>query len=119
MHLYSERMQYISIFFLILTTHVCVFGYMCVCVCVCVCVCAYIGVECLQCSTLVGLEKMQQLLSSVPDVLNRFLRFSLSDYVLSHSRLRWCPGPDCSIIFSVHSPEPKKVSCSKCSSFCW
>lgn len=78
-----------------------------------------VAIECLQCSTLVGLEKVQSLLASRADMLSRFLRYALSDYVLSHSLLRWCPGPDCSIIFSVHSLQPKKVSCSKCSTSCW
>ena len=81
---------------------------------VCMCV---LGMECLQCGGDGG--GGEAALLPTLDALSRYLCYSLSDYVLTHSLLCRCPGPDCSIIFSVHSPQPKKVSCSKCSACCW
>ena len=74
----------------------------------------------MQCPVRLSLEKVQQLLQHHgANLLNRFNRFALSDFVQSHELLRWCPGADCSIVFQVKVAQAKKVTCSKCHSSCW
>ena len=75
--------------------------------------------ECLQCHRILGLETVQSLLSQHSTALSRYLRFALSDYVVSHPLLRWCPGPNCTVVFQVKQPQAKKVTCSNCSTSCW
>lgn len=36
-----------------------------------------------------------------------------------HSLLRWCPGKDCNMVFSVRQLLPKRVVCKQCSTMCW
>lgn len=68
---------------------------------------------------MVALETVQSMLESHAESSARFLRYALSDYVQSHSLLRWCPGPDCTIVFYASQLQAKKVSCSKCTTTCW
>lgn len=78
-----------------------------------------VAMDCLQCDVLIDMETVQSLLEQRAEDTARFLRFALSDFVVSHPLLRWCPGPNCTIVFQVNEPQAKKVSCSKCSSSCW
>lgn len=77
------------------------------------------AIECLQCQRLLDLETVQSMLQDRAEDSARYLRFALSDYVVSHPLLRWCPGPNCTIVFQVTEHQAKKVSCSKCSTTCW
>jgi len=77
------------------------------------------AIGCLQCEVVMALETVQSMLEQRAQDSARFLRFALSDYVVSHPLLRWCPGPNCSIVFQAEESKAKKVSCSKCSTSCW
>lgn len=76
-----------------------------------------VGIECMQCAVRVSVEKVKELLQS-SEILTKYLRFSLAEYVQSHPQLRWCPGADCSTVFSVKDPQAKQVTCSQCNTSC-
>ena len=80
---------------------------------------AFPAIECLQCPRLLDLDTVQSMLQDRAEDCARYLRFALSDYVVSHPLLRWCPGPNCTIVFQVSEHQAKKVTCSKCSTACW
>ncbi|XP_064401078.1 E3 ubiquitin-protein ligase ARIH2-like [Halichondria panicea] len=76
------------------------------------------SLECMQCPVRLSLEMVQLFLKTNTHTTARYLELSLSEYVLSHTLLRWCPGPDCSIVFQVEERQPKRVECSKCRTNC-
>lgn len=50
----------------------------------------------------------------------RYQKFAFSDYVKSHPELRFCPGPNCNVIFRSKEPKAKRTICSHCkTSFCF
>ncbi|XP_028139818.1 potential E3 ubiquitin-protein ligase ariadne-2 [Diabrotica virgifera virgifera] len=55
-----------------------------------------------------------------PSLRQKYQQYSFQDYVKSHPQLRFCPGPNCSIV--VHSKEikAKRASCNHCKTiFCF
>jgi ariadne-2 len=75
------------------------------------------AIQCMQCSLHVSLEMVRALLSAEPS-LTRYHSLALAEFVQSHKLLRWCPGPNCSIVFKVRERLPKRVTCSNCTSTC-
>lgn len=55
-----------------------------------------------------------------PNLREKYQQFTFQDYVKSHPELRFCPGPNCSIV--VHSKEvkAKRSVCTQCKTvFCF
>jgi hypothetical protein len=75
------------------------------------------AIQCMQCSLHVSLEMVRALLSAEP-TLTKYHSLALAEFVQSHKLLRWCPGPNCSIVFKVRERLPKRVACSNCTFTC-
>lgn len=51
---------------------------------------------------------------------DKYMQFAFRDYVNSHPKLRYCVGPNCSIIIKSNEPQAKRVICKNCkTSFCF
>lgn len=50
----------------------------------------------------------------------RYQLFAFNDHVKSHPELRFCPGPNCSIVVRSKEHKGKRVTCKRCkTSFCF
>jgi ariadne-2 len=50
----------------------------------------------------------------------QYRQFAFHNYVRSHSQLRFCIGPNCTVIFKAEEPLAKRVTCPRCDScFCF
>lgn len=55
-----------------------------------------------------------------PNMREKYQQFSFQDYVKSHPELRFCPGPNCSIVVHSREIKAKRITCSQCkTSFCF
>ena len=55
-------------------------------------------------------------------ITRQVLYFFLIVFILllqGHPKLRFCPGPNCSVIIHAKEPRAKKVECSVCKSVYW
>lgn len=79
------------------------------------------AIECMAqfCTILVPEDFVLSLLSK--SVLReKYQQFLFSDYVRSHPELRFCPGPNCSIIIRAKENKSKRVICKHCkTTFCF
>ncbi|CAG9817003.1 unnamed protein product [Phaedon cochleariae] len=55
-----------------------------------------------------------------PNMREKYQQFSFQDYVKSHPELKFCPGPNCSIVVHSQEPKAKRTTCSQCKTiFCF
>ncbi|CAH0561922.1 unnamed protein product [Brassicogethes aeneus] len=55
-----------------------------------------------------------------PNMREKYQQFTFQDYVKSHPELRFCPGPNCSIVIHSKEMKAKRATCSQCKSiFCF
>jgi ariadne-2 len=73
-----------------------------------------ISVPCMSCSVPIPLGAVKELIQSLPELKDKFERFSIQEFVESHPCLRWCGGRGCDIVFQVEQPSMKRVTCTKC-----
>ncbi|KAL1493400.1 hypothetical protein ABEB36_011461 [Hypothenemus hampei] len=53
-------------------------------------------------------------------IREKYQHFTFRDYVKSHPELRFCPGPNCSVIICSREIKAKRVVCDKCNTgFCF
>ncbi|KAA0203044.1 hypothetical protein HAZT_HAZT004184 [Hyalella azteca] len=53
-------------------------------------------------------------------VREKYHQFAFADYVRSHPELRFCPGPNCTIVVRAKDNKPKRVICEACNTqFCF
>ncbi|ESO83650.1 hypothetical protein LOTGIDRAFT_133000 [Lottia gigantea] len=79
------------------------------------------GIECMgsDCKLLVPEDFICSILKD-PSSREKYFKFSFSDLIDSHSQLRFCPGPNCSIVVRAKEPKSKRVECKSCkSTFCF
>lgn len=51
---------------------------------------------------------------------DKFQQFTFQDYVKSHPQLRFCPGPNCSVVVYSKEPKAKRSVCTNCKTiFCF
>lgn len=79
------------------------------------------GLQCMakDCSILVPEDFIFKILSK-PELRERYTKLTFCDHVKSHPELRFCPGPNCSMIIRAAELLPKKTICSQCKTqFCF
>ncbi|KAG5890979.1 hypothetical protein JTB14_037965 [Gonioctena quinquepunctata] len=55
-----------------------------------------------------------------PNLREKYQQFSFQDYVKSHPQLRFCPGPNCSIVVYSQEIKAKRATCNQCKTiFCF
>uniref|UniRef100_A0A8D9ETM3 RBR-type E3 ubiquitin transferase n=1 Tax=Cacopsylla melanoneura TaxID=428564 RepID=A0A8D9ETM3_9HEMI len=55
-----------------------------------------------------------------PSLHDKYEGFSFRDFVSTHPSLRFCPGPNCSVVMRARESKPKRATCSGCAtSFCF
>lgn len=55
-----------------------------------------------------------------PRLREKYQQYAFSDYVRSHPQLRFCPGPNCSIVVQAKENKAKRVICTDCkTTFCY
>lgn len=55
-----------------------------------------------------------------PKIRDRYMEYTFDDHVKSHPELRFCPGPNCTVIVRAKTPKAKRITCSECkSTFCF
>lgn len=55
-----------------------------------------------------------------PNMREKYQQFLFQDYVKSHPKLRFCPGPNCSIVIYSNEVKAKRAMCSQCKTvFCF
>lgn len=54
-----------------------------------------------------------------PHLREKYHKFAFRDYVRTHPQLRFCPGPNCSVIIRATEQKAKKVLCCICNSAFW
>lgn len=47
-------------------------------------------------------------------IREKYQHFTFQDYVKSHPELRFCPGPNCSIIVHSKDIKAKRALCDQC-----
>ncbi|GAB6020685.1 putative E3 ubiquitin-protein ligase ariadne-2 [Chamberlinius hualienensis] len=80
-----------------------------------------IGIECMaqDCNLLVPEDFVFGMLTRTSH-RERYQQFAFSDYVKSHPELRFCPGPNCSMVVRAKELKNKRVTCKLCkTSFCF
>lgn len=51
---------------------------------------------------------------------DKYQQFTFQDYVKSHPKLRFCPGPNCQVVVYSKEPKAKRSVCSHCKTiFCF
>ncbi|CAC5397163.1 ARIH2 [Mytilus coruscus] len=79
------------------------------------------GIECMEkdCNILVPEDFICSALSK-PDFRDRYSTRSFTDHIEGHPQLRFCPGPNCSVIVRAKENKAKKVECGQCKTiFCF
>lgn len=79
------------------------------------------GIECMgkDCDILVPEDFLCSVLSK-PELRDRYSQLAFYDFVKSHPSLRFCPGPNCSVIVKAKESKAKKVFCPTCKTcFCF
>ncbi|KAK7101775.1 potential E3 ubiquitin-protein ligase ariadne-2-like [Littorina saxatilis] len=79
------------------------------------------GIECMgqKCKILVPEDFLYSVLKD-SKLRDRFSKLCFMDLIKGHPKLRFCPGPNCSVIIHAKEPRAKKVECSVCkSTFCF
>ncbi|KAK6175068.1 hypothetical protein SNE40_013605 [Patella caerulea] len=79
------------------------------------------GIECMgkDCKLLVPEDFICGILKDT-SMREKYFKFSFTDLIKSHSQLRFCPGPNCSIVVQAKEPKAKRVECNMCkSTFCF
>lgn len=80
-----------------------------------------IGIACMakECPVLVTEDFVCKILSQ-PKLRDKYSKFSFTDLIKSHPKLRFCPGVDCSVIIKAKELKAKKVECQVCKAvFCF
>jgi ariadne-2 len=54
-----------------------------------------------------------------PQLKERYVRLAFSEYVRSHPELRFCPGPNCSMIIRAKESKAKRIVCYSCKTTFW
>lgn len=77
------------------------------------------GISCMahDCGLLAPEDFVLSLLTKMP-LREKYQEFAFRDYVKSHPELRFCPGPNCKIVFRSKEPKAKRVSCINCKTTC-
>ncbi len=78
----------------------------------------FLGMECMGCSVVAPEDFVLPLLAA-PHMKERYVRHAFSDYVRSHPELRFCPGPNCSMIIRAKESKAKRIVCRSCQSTFW
>ncbi|XP_076447202.1 putative E3 ubiquitin-protein ligase ariadne-2 isoform X3 [Babylonia areolata] len=75
------------------------------------------GIECMgqKCKVLVPEDFLYKVLTD-SKLRDRFSKLCFMDLIKGHPKLRFCPGPNCSVIIHAKEPRAKKVECSVCKS---
>ncbi|KAL5014206.1 hypothetical protein ScPMuIL_008476 [Solemya velum] len=79
------------------------------------------NIQCMgkDCDILVPEDFLCKLISS-PESREKYSRLLFIAHIDSHPELRFCPGPNCSVIIRAKDGKAKKVECSHCkTSFCF
>lgn len=79
------------------------------------------GISCMaqECGLLAPEDFVLSLLSRFA-LRERYQKFAFRDYVTSHPELRFCPGPNCNVIFRSKEPKAKRTVCDHCkTTFCF
>lgn len=79
------------------------------------------GIECMEkdCNILVPEDFICSALTK-PDYRDKYSTRSFTDHVEGHPQLRFCPGPNCSVIIRAKEMKAKKVECGHCkTTFCF
>jgi len=79
------------------------------------------GLECMQmdCNVLVPEDFVMKVVT-IPKLRERYTAYTFNDYVESHPELRFCPGPNCTVIVRAMESKAKRVECKHClTSFCF
>lgn len=79
------------------------------------------GIECMQqgCNILVPEDFVMSILNK-SSLRERYQQFAFSDYVKSHPQLRYCPGPNCTVVVRAKESKSKHVICKHCKTqFCF
>lgn len=79
------------------------------------------GISCMaqECGLLAPEDFVLSLLNRF-SLRERYQKFAFRDYVKSHPELRFCPGPNCSVIFRSKEPKAKRTICNRCkTTFCF
>ncbi|XP_023224404.1 potential E3 ubiquitin-protein ligase ariadne-2-like [Centruroides sculpturatus] len=79
------------------------------------------GIECMQqgCNILVPEDFVMSILNK-SSLRERYQQFAFSDYVKSHPQLRYCPGPNCTVVVRAKESKSKRVICKHCKTqFCF
>lgn len=78
-----------------------------------------IGCMAPKCDIIVPEDTVLHLLNRL-DLRDKYQKFVFADYVRSHPQLRFCPGPNCTIVVRSMDLRPKKAACNQCNtSFCF
>ena len=78
----------------------------------------YTGMECMGCSVMATEDFVLPLLVS-PSLKERYVRLAFSEYVRSHPELRFCPGPNCSMVIRAKENKAKRIVCNSCKTTFW
>ncbi|KAL1450046.1 hypothetical protein WDU94_002506 [Cyamophila willieti] len=71
-----------------------------------------------QCNILVPEALILTLLR--PSLHEKYEAFAFRDFVSTHPSLRFCPGPNCSVVMRARESKPKRATCNACgTSFCF
>lgn len=79
------------------------------------------GIECMgqKCKVLVPESFLYGVLTD-SKLRDKFSKLCFKDLIQGHPFLRFCPGPNCSVIIHAKEPRAKKVECSLCkSTYCF
>ncbi|BET02256.1 IBR [Nesidiocoris tenuis] len=79
------------------------------------------GISCMaqDCGLLAPEDFVLSLLTKMP-LREKYQEFAFRDYVKSHPELRFCPGPNCKLVFRSKEPKAKRTICEQCkTTFCF
>ncbi|KAF7992175.1 hypothetical protein HCN44_001500 [Aphidius gifuensis] len=79
------------------------------------------GIQCMaqNCKVLVPEDFVLSLLTK-SNMRDKYQHFAFRDYVKNHPQLRFCPGPNCSVIVKSNELRAKRVLCYSCKTiFCF
>ena len=54
-----------------------------------------------------------------PVLKQKYQQYAFADYVRSHPKLRFCPGPNCNIVVEAKESQAKRVNCTNCKTQFW
>ncbi|XP_014678007.1 PREDICTED: protein ariadne-2-like [Priapulus caudatus] len=79
------------------------------------------GIECMakDCNLLVPEDFVLDTVLK-PEMREKYQQYAFNDYVESHPELRFCPGPNCTVVARAKDLHARRVICKQCkNSFCF